>query len=103
RTLRLLLRITGGIANHISKILVNLYDLFIMIPLALERAVKSWRRSADHQPKTAHEDAPWEDDYNDEEIAAIEAAAKEANEAPRKRASRDKTSSDTPRFTPQEA
>lgn len=103
RTLRLLLRITGGIANHISKILVSLYDLFIMIPLAIERAVKSWRESAAHQPQTAQEDAPWDDDYNDEEIAAIEAAAKEAEEAPRKRAPRDKAPSDTPQFTPQEA
>ncbi|MDQ2076794.1 hypothetical protein [Marinimicrobium sp. ABcell2] len=43
RTLRVLIRTTGGMANHLSKMLVSFYDLLIMIPLSIERAVK-WHR-----------------------------------------------------------
>ncbi|TDT41719.1 hypothetical protein DES49_1821 [Halospina denitrificans] len=41
RTLRVTLRLIGGFSNHLSKMLVNLYDVFIMVPLSIERMVKS--------------------------------------------------------------
>ncbi|WLD58644.1 hypothetical protein NFC81_02330 [Salinispirillum sp. LH 10-3-1] len=47
RALRLLVRLIGGIANHFSKMLVSLYDLFIMLPLGIERLIKERR---DHAP-----------------------------------------------------
>lgn len=39
RTVRVALRIVGGTANHLSKMLISLYDLFVMLPLAIERMV----------------------------------------------------------------
>lgn len=41
RFLAVLLRALGSAFNHLSKILINLYDLVIMIPLSIERLVKS--------------------------------------------------------------
>lgn len=49
-TLRLTLRLAGGMANHLSKMLVSLYDLFIMVPLSLERMVRYHRESALQHP-----------------------------------------------------
>lgn len=46
RALRLLMRLVGGFANHLSKVLVSLYDLFIMLPLGIERAVQHYQRNA---------------------------------------------------------
>lgn len=46
RALRLGLRVTGGVANHLSKVLVSLYDLLIMLPLGIERLVREYRASA---------------------------------------------------------
>lgn len=43
RTLRVLLRLVGGLCNHLSKILVNLYDVFIMVPLSIERMILARR------------------------------------------------------------
>ncbi len=39
RTMRVLLRIVGGTARHLSRMLISLYDLFVMVPLAIERLV----------------------------------------------------------------
>ncbi|MDZ7828124.1 MAG: hypothetical protein U5K33_01125 [Halofilum sp. (in: g-proteobacteria)] len=39
RFLRVTLRIIGGAANHLSKMLISLYDLFVMLPLGIERMV----------------------------------------------------------------
>ncbi len=39
RVIRVLVRMTGSIVNHLSKILVNLYDLIIMLPVSIERLV----------------------------------------------------------------
>ena len=39
--LTLITRMLGNIANHISKITINLYDLLIMIPLSIERFIRS--------------------------------------------------------------
>ena len=48
RGLRMLVRMVGGLANHLSKMLVHLYDLIIMLPLGIEQMVKSvQKRSAE--------------------------------------------------------
>lgn len=39
RFVRVVLRITGGTARHLGRMLVSLYDLFVMLPLAIERLV----------------------------------------------------------------
>ncbi len=39
RALRVIIRMAGGLANHTSQVLINLYDLVIMIPLSLERLI----------------------------------------------------------------
>jgi len=39
RTMRVVLRIIGGSARHMSRMLISLYDLFVMLPLAIERMV----------------------------------------------------------------
>ena len=49
RAVRLVLRIAGGLAYHLSKMLVSLYDLFIMLPLGVERMVL--QRSATNTPQ----------------------------------------------------
>lgn len=43
RALRLTLRLVGGVANHLSKMLVSLYDLLVMLPLSIERLVRHFR------------------------------------------------------------
>jgi hypothetical protein len=42
RALRVIVRMTGGIINHLSKMLVSLYDLIIMLPLSAELIVKKY-------------------------------------------------------------
>ncbi|OOG22781.1 hypothetical protein B1C78_13980 [Thioalkalivibrio denitrificans] len=49
RALRLTVRIVGGTANHLSKMLVSLYDLFIMLPLGIERIVRENRTGLAHR------------------------------------------------------
>ncbi len=44
RTVRVLTRMLGGVANHLSKMLVSLYDLFVMLPLGIERLVGQWQQ-----------------------------------------------------------
>lgn len=46
RTVRLSVRALGGLAHHLSKMLISLYDLLIMIPLSIERAVKWYRKTS---------------------------------------------------------
>ena len=46
RAVRVGLRIVGGMAAHLSRMLVSLYDLFIMLPLSLERLVRYHRETA---------------------------------------------------------
>ncbi|MFC3851233.1 hypothetical protein ACFOSD_07035 [Salinispirillum marinum] len=53
RVMRLVIRLVGGIANHASKMLVSLYDLFIMLPLSVERMVKDRR---DHPMARGNDD-----------------------------------------------
>ena len=43
RATRLIVRMTGGLSNHLSKMLVSVYDLFIMLPLGVERMVGNLR------------------------------------------------------------
>ncbi len=49
RAVRVMVRMTGGMADHVSKMLVNLYDLFIMAPLSIERMVRYHRETAVRQ------------------------------------------------------
>jgi hypothetical protein len=52
RFLAVLARVLGGLANNLSKILINIYDLVIMVPLTLERFISSQqsRAKASGQP-----------------------------------------------------
>ncbi len=43
RALRLGLRMTGGLAQHLGTMLISLYDLFVMLPLGIERLVRRQR------------------------------------------------------------
>lgn len=43
RTLRVAVRTTGGLCDHLSKMLVSLYDLVIMLPLGIERMITHYR------------------------------------------------------------
>lgn len=54
RSLRVVVRMLGGFALHLSKMLVYLFDLFIMIPVSIEQMIK--RNSATREQK----------DYNDQ-------------------------------------
>jgi len=55
RTLRVTLRLIGGSSNHLSKMLVNLYDVFIMVPLSIERMVKYRLENASSVPQETAE------------------------------------------------
>jgi len=53
RVLRVVLRMIGGIAVHLSKMLVYVYDLMIMIPLGIEQMIhnkQSSHQSEDTEP-----------------------------------------------------
>src|SRR5690606_27675817 len=111
RALRLVLRIIGGIANHLSNMLVSLYDLFIMIPLAIERAVSSWRSNAAEKQSAASTEGSWED-FEEAEYPAATVTAQEAepeparkNPNPARNSTRSSTQNpaDDTHFTPQEA
>ena len=58
RTLRVTVRMTGSIANHVSKMLISLYDLFVMLPLGIERMITQQRQQPadDEQPATTSKD-----------------------------------------------
>lgn len=62
RALRMVVRLAGGFANHLSKMLVHLYDMFIVVPLAIEQLVRhqshSKNASTDKKPATK-QDPPW--------------------------------------------
>lgn len=45
RVLCLTMRLIGGLAHHLSKLLVHLYDFTIMLPLGVERLLKHWRQN----------------------------------------------------------
>ncbi|MCP1727204.1 hypothetical protein J2T60_001169 [Natronospira proteinivora] len=46
RFVRVVLRTAGGLAGHGSKMLISVYDLFVMLPLGVERMVHSLREQA---------------------------------------------------------
>ena len=50
RTLRVVLRMAGVTASHLSRMLVSLYDLFVMLPLGIERMVTGGVRAARPDP-----------------------------------------------------
>ncbi len=58
RTLRLMVRLLGGTADHLSKMAVSLYDLFVMLPLSIERLVKYRLESAPRRHAEAGEEGP---------------------------------------------
>lgn len=66
RVLRLALRILGGAAHHGSQMLIHAYDIFVMLPLSLERLINHWRaeqrqqRAAERETTDAAEDTPVE-------------------------------------------
>jgi cobalamin biosynthesis protein CobD/CbiB len=45
RLAALVLFTLGSLARHTSRVLVQLYDVAIVLPLLGERAVRSWRRA----------------------------------------------------------
>lgn len=51
RVVRVSLRLVGGLANHLSKMLVSLYDLLIMLPLGVERLLKARRDDSVEESK----------------------------------------------------
>lgn len=60
RAVRVVLRTIGGLARHISRMLISLYDLFIMLPLGIEQRVSGLldRRQAERasaEPEAAAE------------------------------------------------
>jgi hypothetical protein len=61
RALRLALRLAGGAADHVSRMLVSLYDLFIMLPLGIERLVRE-HRTGKGRDEAADEDPAAGDD-----------------------------------------
>lgn len=56
RTLRVVLRLTGSLGRYACQIAIHLYDLFIMVPLGVERLIKA--RRAEHRPEDDWDDAP---------------------------------------------
>lgn len=61
RALRLVVRMVGGFANHLSKMLVHFYDMLIVVPLGIEQLVRNHSgKSKPEQPEA--ESAPWDDD-----------------------------------------
>ena len=80
RLLRLVVRMTGGFVNHLSKVLVNLYDLVIVIPLAIERGLsqrkgsaRSRREAQALEPEVQPEvqESPWAEDAEDLESSQV--------------------------------
>ena len=45
-------RLCGGVVNHLCKMLVGLYDIVIMLPLSIERLITSYRPSAEKKAAT---------------------------------------------------
>lgn len=92
RTLRLVLRVVGGMANHLSKMLVSLYDLLVMVPLSIERMVKYRRESAAQQDVQEKHAEPSEQD----EAADSTPAAKPAKSARRNKPTEEPSVDDMP-------
>lgn len=46
RAFRVVLRILGGFAQHLSKMMVYLFDLFIMLPIGIEQLIKNRQATA---------------------------------------------------------
>ncbi|MEX0730059.1 MAG: hypothetical protein WED00_15425 [Aquisalimonadaceae bacterium] len=76
RTLRLTVRLIGGMANHLSKMLVSLYDLFIMLPLSIERLIRHGREN----PSRRH--AEPSDDVSESKSAKSARRRNPVNEEP---------------------
>lgn len=110
-TLLLVLHLTGTAANHLSKMLIHLYDIFVMLPLAVEQRLSnglSARKAAKADGKEVKkakktEQAKTRDDQPSPATTAKEPHAEpEAPARPtRKRAAR--TSPDTSTLNPSEA
>jgi hypothetical protein len=44
RILGFVLRVLGNLARHLTRLLLNTYDLLVVLPLMIEHLVKTWRR-----------------------------------------------------------
>lgn len=61
RSVRVLLRITGGAAKHLSRMLISVYDLFIMLPLGIEERIAGGLRSRREAQPDAEAETPSKD------------------------------------------
>ncbi len=52
RCLAFVARLLGSVANHLSKTLVSVYDLIILLPLAIEQMITGSRRRRDDEQST---------------------------------------------------
>jgi len=50
------LRLIGSLGRTACQIVISLYDLFIMVPLGVERLIKA--RRAEHRPEDDWDDEP---------------------------------------------
>ncbi len=50
RTLALLARLTGSIVDHVSRMLVSVYDLVILVPLSIEQLVAAQQERRERKP-----------------------------------------------------
>jgi len=99
RSLRLVLRLIGGVANHTSKVLISLYDLFIMIPLSIERLIKHQQTQA--AQRRNEPEAETEPELDEASYARTDTETPKP--AKTKRRSRKADDSDDLPLTPQEA
>jgi hypothetical protein len=57
RTLALLLRVLGNVVRQASRVMINVYDVFIVVPLLIERLVNRSRgRGKSRAGIGAHDD-----------------------------------------------
>ena len=80
RALRLVLRVTGGLANHLCAMLINLYDLLIMVPLSIERMVRYRMEN-----RAAASESTSRSEPETAQAEASEPAPETQEQAPRKR------------------
>ncbi|MFW5969151.1 MAG: hypothetical protein ACOCP9_00780 [Halofilum sp. (in: g-proteobacteria)] len=107
RTVRVVLRIVGGTARHLSRMLISLYDLFVMLPLAIERLAGQGARSLGKSARGRGERDGGTDDTDDTDSETGGDAAGESNDGGRGRkrrgGRRGQSSGGDPEPTPAEA
>jgi hypothetical protein len=53
RTLHLILRSSASLITQVSKVVINAYDLVIMVPLSIERGLKKGKKTFNKDVKTS--------------------------------------------------